>query len=164
MTRRSLTQARLKALLRYDRETGLFTRLVTVANQRAGTIAGNLKPDGYYVIKVDRVTYQAGRLGWLYVTGEWPNPEVDHIDTIRSNNRWRNLRIATKAQNKRNSKMRSDSKNKFKGVKREKNGRYGARIWVDGTMIYLGCFENEERAAAIYRSAAAKHFGEFARA
>ena len=40
-------QERLKELLEYNPDTGLFIRLVAVGNQKAGNIAGTLRKDGY---------------------------------------------------------------------------------------------------------------------
>jgi hypothetical protein len=155
-----VTRKRLKELLSYDPDTGLFVRLVTVGNQVAGTIAGSKRKDGYIALSIDGVTYKAHRLAWLYMKGRWPKPECDHADTDRGNNRWSNLRCATKAQNKMNSKKRADSRHKHKGVKLDKGGKYRATIRTE----HLGMFETEEAAAAAYELAARERFGEFARA
>lgn len=159
-----ITQDRLKRVLSYDPGSGEFTRLVRRGNCAVGSVAGRMKPDGYIQIQIDGFKYSASRLAWFYMTGEWPMPECDHRDTNRANNRWLNLRQATRSQNKMNSNKRADSKFQFKGVKRSIRGKpFGARIWLDGKTVSLGSFNTEEEAAKAYRDAAAAHYGEFAR-
>src|SRR5579863_2482235 len=99
-----LTQERLKELLHYDPDTGLFTRLVTVAafGAQKGKIAGNVdKKFGYCLIRIDGRGYLAHRLAFLYMTDSIPE-EVDHRDLNRSNNKWINLRAARHVDNMRN--------------------------------------------------------------
>lgn len=43
--------------------------------------------------------YKASRLAWLYMTGEWPKYEMDHINHVKDDNRWVNLRDVTPAEN-----------------------------------------------------------------
>src|ERR1700674_1345685 len=94
---------RLRAVLLYDPETGVFTRRINRGKWKAGAQVGWLRPDGYIGIGLDYHEYLAHRLAWLYVTGEWPI-DVDHENTCRSDNRWDNLREASRSQNMRNMK------------------------------------------------------------
>ncbi|MCK9994454.1 MAG: hypothetical protein Dbin4_02974, partial [Alphaproteobacteria bacterium] len=98
-----LTQSRLKELLHYDPDTGVFTRRVqTSSNARVGDVAGCLHPEGYRHIQIDGKRYAAHRLAWLYMTGEWPTNQLDHLNGVRDDNRWGNLREATHGQNQQN--------------------------------------------------------------
>lgn len=134
-----LTQDRLRELLHYDPETGLFIRRVTTAARAtAGTIAGDMDSKGYWRLRVDRKRYLAHRLAWFYVHGEWPE-EIDHINCKRTDNRLCNLRPAT-------------------------SGRWRASIYVDGKSKWLGVYDTPEEANAAYSRAAIKYFGQFARA
>jgi hypothetical protein len=73
MTDVILTQERLKEVLNYDPETGIFTRAVKRHKYPAGEKAGTVEFNGYIVIRISGKTYKAHRLAWLYVYGEWPD-------------------------------------------------------------------------------------------
>ncbi len=92
----TVTQARLKELLEYDPDTGIF-RWRNAPNRRirAGAIAGNLDTYGNRQIRVDGKSYLAHRLAVLYVTGSWPTTDIGHRDLNNDNNAWGNLRQAT---------------------------------------------------------------------
>jgi hypothetical protein len=152
-----LTAKRLRELLNYDPETGEFTRRVSRQRYRAGEVAGRLHHQGYVVIRVDQVQYSAHRLAWLWMTGEWPG-SIDHRDRNRANNRWSNLRQATHQQNMHNMVKR----NRYApGVSRF-GDRWQARITIGGARTHLGMFSTAEGAAAAYRAAALRHYGEYA--
>ena len=160
-----LTQARLKELLSYNRETGEFVWRVTKANKTAGSIAGCEGVLGYREMRVDGRLYLAHRLAWLYVTGEWPTQTIDHRDCHRRNNAFANLREATYRQNNCNRGARSDSRSGVKGVVwHKRNKQRGAYIGNGKKQHYLGSFDLIEDAAAEYQAAAARLFGEFAHA
>lgn len=160
-----LTQARLKELLHYDPETGVFTWLVNLQGRygRAGTVAG-CQHRQYIKINVDAVRYYAHDLAWLYVQGEWPLLRLDHRDGVGTHNWIENLRPATQSQNIANSKLSKANSCGLKGVQwRKDRSRWRSHITVSGKRIYLGMFTTKEEAHAAYCVAAVKHFGEFAR-
>ena len=159
---------RLREVLRYDSDNGEFwwrvkpskyAHRVDISNP-----AGFVKPDGYRQIKIDGVTYREHRLAWLYVHGEWPAEQIDHIDLDRSNNRIDNLREATHSENMCNSSLYANNKSGFKGVYwNKKLRRWMARIGVSGKLIYIGLFDCPSVAHDAYCEAAKKYHGEFAR-
>lgn len=157
-TVRMITQDRLKELLIYDPETGVF-RWRVKRNGIKPIEAGHRTGKGYWRITVEHRRYLRGPLAWFYMTGEWPNPEVDHRDRNRSNDRWSNLRLGTRAQQMMNGSYRS--KSGFRGVNRNYN-RWQARIRTDGIARYLGSFATPEEAHAAYVKAAAESHGDFA--
>src|ERR1700749_3983259 len=126
-----LTQDILKELLHYDPETGVWTNLVRRGNCSAGSRAGTVKDNGYRQIRILGKIYLEQRLAFLYMLGRWPEPEAEHKDRQRTNNRWLNLREATHSQNQCN-KIGS-SKTGFKGVYFEpRTGKYYVQIRIDG--------------------------------
>lgn len=161
----TLTAERLRELLHYDPETGVFTWLRgRNCNAMAGDVAGTVNPKGYVVIFIDRRPYRAHRLAYLYMMNRWPPDEVDHRNGERADNRWTNLRPATRAENARNRRMRSTKAVPFKGVSWSiRDRRFFATIRVNGKQVFLPYRRTAEEAHADYVAAAIKHFGEFAR-
>jgi hypothetical protein len=164
-----LTQARLKELLHYDPETGVFTWLVWRPNGvKVGDVAGVVHGHtGYLRIKIDRRQYAAGRLAWLYMTGAFPAFRIDHEDTDKLNNRWCNLRPASASQNAANRTAPRNNTSGYKGVHytraRTSYKKWAAHIRVDGVLKTLGYFSKPEEAHAAYVQAARAAFGQYAR-
>lgn len=158
----TLTAERLRELLHYDPETGVFRRLADRGpNGPAGAIAGNTNAQGYVIISIDHRAYRAHRLAFLYMTGRWPGGHVDHRDGQGDNNRWSNLRPASATESSRN--RRGWGSSGLKGVWTEGDDRWRARIYVNSIAVHLGCFRTAEDASAAYAAAASVFFGEFAR-
>lgn len=164
-----LEATRLREILSYDPETGEFTWLKPSRfhAEKAGAFAGTLTPNrngkSYWNISIDGRKHKRSRLAWLYMTGDWPSQQVDHIDGNSQNDRWANLREATATQNAWNHKRRAKRSDLPMGVRLiPKSGRFQARIAVNKQMIHLGAFDTAAEAATAYQSARGKHYGEFA--
>ena len=137
-----LTQERLKELLHYDPETGVFTWVKSRKRTKAGDVAG-YTCSGYTRIQVDYVTYRAHRLAYLYIHGHMPDVKIDHKDRDPSNNRISNLRPATNSQNSLNARVRSNNTSGYKGVHRHgPTGKWLASIGIDQKRHHLGLFDN----------------------
>jgi hypothetical protein len=156
------TPQRLREVLHYCRDTGVFSWKVHRRKVRAGTIAGTPDRDGYINIKIDGFLYRAHRLAWLYVFGNWPTAQIDHINGDRNDNRLSNLREATVTENSRNARKKSNNKSGRKGVFWQ-DGRWCAQIKIGGKSTHIGRFDSLDDASAAYLRAAEKHFGSFAR-
>jgi hypothetical protein len=167
-----LTAARLREVLIYDPDNGSFIWRdslggPSVKGKPAGRPVawGPKYPDRFYVrIGIDRRRYYAQVLAYLWMTGEMPTHEVDHRDGDGANNRWCNLRAATRAQNGRNrSGLARHNSSGFAGV----CFHHGARRWrayltIDHKQIHLGLFDTPEEAAKARDAAAMIHHGQFA--
>jgi hypothetical protein len=161
----NLAHKRLKELLFYDPETGLFTRLVRTSNNiKIGDVAGTKLNTGYISISIDGQYCLAHRLAWFYINGAWPKDQIDHINLDRADNRIANLREASNGQNMANGSKRADNKSGAKGVcwcpKRKK---WRASLQLNSKHVYLGRYSTLEEAAAAYRKAATEYRGEYAR-
>lgn len=159
-----LTKARFDQLLEYDPDTGQFRRKVSIKRNKAGTVAGCLDSHGYVVIKVDGALYKAHRLAFLAMTGAFPPADVDHANLVRNDNRWVNLRAATRLQNNVNIKSQRKSTSRFVGVSWSRQQRaWAARARINGSRPLLGYFKAEEDAARAYHAAVKAAHGPFAR-
>jgi hypothetical protein len=161
--KRNITQERLKSLLHYDPLSGQFTRLVDGKHTKAGERAGYVKGSGYREIYISGDLYYEHRLAFLYMTGSFPEHQADHINHIKDDNRWCNLRPATSTENNRNTGLRKDNKSGVTGVS-WCNGKqkWMASCHADGKTKYLGYFENIQEAAVVATSARQKYHGAFA--
>src|SRR4051812_4455174 len=166
----TLSAEMLRELLHYDPDTGVFRRIKIVAPQsriQIGDVAGCRDREGYWRVKLGGRSggiCDAHRLAWLYMTGIWPENEIDHVDVDPSNNRWANLREANRSTNIANTRRRADNKSGAKGVYwRDSDHKWRAEITVHKRRIFLGSFDEFEDACGAYRRAAVEHYGEFAR-
>jgi hypothetical protein len=153
-----LTAARLRELVIYDPESGRFTWRVSRVACRAGDECGRISRHGYREICVDYKLHRACRLAVLYMTGSWPAECVDHINRVRSDDRWANLRECTKKQNGGNVPAR----NGIKGVSWDKTrGKWLVQARLGGVRKNLGRYDDPEEAAAVFRAAMEREHGEF---
>lgn len=147
----SLTSEALRAAYCYDAASGNFYRISAARGARPGRIVGNIDSGGYVRFEVHGAQYRAHRLAVLYVAGRWPAALVDHINGIRSDNRWVNLREADIKLNAENTK-RARANNLscgFLGVTR-RGPSFVAQIKADGAYRYLGSFTSGEAAHDAY--------------
>ena len=155
-----LTQSRLKELLDYNQETGIFTCKVARANNSipVGSIAGSLS-NGYIRICIYGRSYMAHRLAWLYVYGVWPDNEIDHKDTVKHHNWLNNLRDVTHSGNQQNvATARRNNKTGLLGsVFHKASGKYQAAIVISGKKQHLGIFSTPEEAHEVYLAAKRIH-------
>lgn len=153
MATSSLTQARLKELLRYDPETGVMTWL------RSGKRAGTKHRLGYRNVVVDGKGYAEHRLAWLLVHGQWPEHDLDHINRVRDDNRLRNLRPATRSENCQNQPVRKSNKSGTTGVYLHGlSGKWAASINIAKKQRHLGLFDSVDQAIAARKAAEARHY------
>ena len=154
-----LTQDQLKEILHYCPETGVLTWLVSPNPRlRKGAEAGCVhtqrgnKP--YRIVRVSNRAYPAHRLAFLYMTGEFPEDQVDHIDGNGCNNIWSNLRAVTGLENKKNMRKYASNTSGTAGVCwHVKCNKWVSQIKVEGKSKHLGYFTNKEDAIAVRKVA-----------
>lgn len=150
-----LTQSQLKEILHYNQSSGIFTNISTM------NIIGTLNK-GYMNYNIDGKLYFLHRLAFLYIEGQFPDHHVDHINNIKTDNAWVNLRTSTHQQNMMNRKIQLNNTSGYKGVYFDKRcSKWHVRLGLNNKRISLGYFNCKHEAAKVYNKAALKYFGEF---
>ena len=154
-----LTQERLQELLHYCPETGVFTWIHGNGKSvKAGDAAKNVDVNGYPRTKINRVLYKLHKLAFLYMTGLWPTEKTDHINGVRHDNRYVNLRAATNQENMRNAKRYSNNTSGITGVYWHINNRkWWAQINNGIKDTYLGVYEHWFDAVCARKSAEVRY-------
>lgn len=150
-----LTADRARELVSFDPETGVFVNRINRGNQiKVGSVLGSVSGNGYRLIALDGRRYNAHRVAWLYVYGQWPAGQIDHINGDKLDNRIANLRDVTPSVNREN--MRASPKSASLGILGVHKTRdslrnpYQARIKVKGKQRSIGYFTTPEAAHAAY--------------
>lgn len=138
-------------VLSYDPDSGLFTWKVSRGTVKAGSVCTTKHHDGYLVTMIGKKNYGLHRLAFLFMGVDLPSC-VDHINGIRSDNRWINLRPVTPAENARNRRLYSNSSSGILGVTWIKSHRWQVYGHLDGRAIYLGGFSSLLDAASARKS------------
>lgn len=152
-TMANIDWAGLIAAIEYDPETGILTK--------KGKIQTSKGTHGYIRVSWMYRKIDAHRVIWYYMTGQLPakHEQIDHINHIRDDNRWNNLRIAERVANLRNQSQSKSNVSGQTGVRwHEPLGKWHARIKVDYITHHLGYFESFEDAVAA-RKQAEKFYG-----
>lgn len=166
MAKTNLTAERLREVLHYDPDTGVFTwrsDLKTGYNNnallhKAGDIAGCKDNIGRFKISIDSCNYYSHRLAWLYIIGEWPTNSIDHINGNNGDNRFCNLRDVLPRINSQNLRKPTKANTSgYLGVTRHKKTRWRAVIRLpNGTRLY-SYHDTAEAAYAAYLAAKRKY-------
>jgi hypothetical protein len=137
-----ITSERLREILKYYPETGVFTWVVpTSFRVKVGDVAGSVC-HGYIQIRVDRQLYNAHALAFLWMTGCIPG-EIDHINRKRDDNRWCNIRPIEHYLNMHNVAPRKTNTSTQTGVHWQKRElAWKAYINIKGKRRNLGTFRD----------------------
>lgn len=154
---------RLRSLLDFDPETGVFKWKVARCNVKAGDVAGSVSlHNGYIELRIDRKLYLGHRLAWLYVHGTWPESQIDHRNKVRSDNRIKNLRPASRCQNAQNTKTPITNTSGYRGVSwHNQSGKWQVTLIANKRRKFLGLFADKEEGAIAYNNEAKRQCGEF---
>ena len=172
----------IRQLLDYDPETGVLTwrartpdmfedgghsaahRCANWNAAWAGKVAGRTGKNGYRQIAIFDRRYYSHRLAWVITTGAWPKDQIDHINSVRDDNRLANLREATQSQNSINVPVKRHNVSGLKGVSwHAKRREYASNIRANGVAKHLGWFKCPAAAHFAYLVEADKLHGEYAR-
>lgn len=164
MPKHTMTAEEARQLFSYNPETGDLAWRISLNNRApSGYVVGSNTNSGYLQTQVRGERYLAHRIAWLMTYGEWPKEHIDHINGDFRDNRLCNLRLATNAENRRNTKLNRRNKTGFKGVSFDKTrNKWTAHISVCRQQKNLGRFNTPEEAYVAYCKAAAELHGEFA--
>ena len=144
----------VKEFLSYDPETGIVTWIKNRgSNDIVGKVAGYTRQGykhGYVDIKINDKIYLAHHIAWVLMTGSWPTQDIDHINLIRNDNRWCNLREVSRSKNLHNSGPRKRNTSGYKGIKFVPKGRrkWCAMVMINYKQHYIGVFNTVEEAVA----------------
>lgn len=159
-----LTHEDLLNTLVYNSQTGVFLWKVRRKGKRADGVAGTKTKRGYIQIVIDGRIYLGHRLAWFYVFGRWPERDVDHRNTVKSDNAIGNLRLATLEQNASNKSRNRNNRCGLKGAHWCRHARkWIASIQADGHHQHLGTFGSAQAAHDAYVEAAIRLHRDFAR-
>lgn len=149
----NLTQERVMELFHYNTDTGELWRKFKLYSRPSNCVGLN----GYVYVGIEYKTYLAHKIAYLYMTGDVPD-EIDHINGIRNDNRWCNLRIVDRYTNSfHRTKLNRNNTSGYRGVSWDKVvcrwratvSRNYRKVWTD-TYAHI---EDAARAAAKVRCA-----------
>jgi hypothetical protein len=149
----------VRRLLAYDPTTGRFFNAVNRRRARKGAPAEIEHNAGYRCVSIGGQKHLSHRLVWLYLHGEWPSGDIDHIDGDKQNNRPSNLRDVPRMVNTQN--VRSARANNASGLLGatfcRQTGRWASTIRINGVKTHIGRFDTAEQAHAAYMRAKQQH-------
>ena len=132
-------------------------RVHTLSKKYDKWIERTSKPSGRYIrIMIDKKQYLAHRLIMIAFVGK-SDQEVDHINRIKTDNRFENLRYCTHSENSFNRDWVDNAKGYYWDKKKKK---WKAYFSINMKLTHLGCFDNEQEARQAYLDARLKYSNE----
>lgn len=148
MPKKKITYDRLHEVLNYDPKTGIFRRRFGSRGAKKNSIAGSIGTDGYITIMIDYKWHKASRLAFLYMEGYMPEFDIDHINRIRSDNKWFNLRHVSRSCNNRNKCISKNNTSGVTGVSfNKKSNKWRSYIKISKKDFNLGLYNTILEAA-----------------
>jgi len=155
MVSHSVYDAEIQDRFKYDQQTLRYAL--------SGNEAGTLTVDGYLTVTVLGRQFYVHRICWFLATGKWPTANIDHLNGVKSDNCWPNLRLATHSQNgcnRLNSANKSGCKNVYWSNTRN---RWVIDITLNRVRVFHKVMEDYEEAVALAKAKMDELHGEFAR-
>ncbi len=155
----------LRSILNYDPETGLWSWRNPKAINKApiAQSAGTISVHGYRIITYRGRKYRSARLAWLYMTGNWPSEEIDHENRDTTDDRWINLREASRSQNALNRDVQGNNSSGLRGIHFDcERGKWFVQVKVKGINHFIGRYDEVDEAVVARNAAVAELHGAFA--
>ena len=175
-----LSYTEISALLKYEPETGKFywlprtpdmfpdetkfsggnvTRCKTWNSRYAGKEAFTGKHcRGYLQAGIMGYSTLAHRVAWVFITGDWPLDQIDHINGNRADNRADNLRAVSNQENSRNMTLSKRNKTGVCGVCwNQGQSKWMASIRFGGRNVNLGLYDDFSLAVKARKDAEVKY-------
>lgn len=140
--KQKITAELLRELYQYDTSTGVMSK--------DGEPLGSMSQKGYLQTRLKGVHYKLHRLVWLYVTGSEPDGVVDHINGIKTDNRFENLRVCSSGENLQNQRRPQGTNRLIGACWHKASGLWQSQIKVNKKQHHLGYFKTEEEAHQAY--------------
>lgn len=160
-----ISHSELLQLVSYDPETGIMRSRVNRRKVKIGQIIGCDCGHGYSMRIIGHRSL-VHRYAWFYMTGCWPTKVIDHINRNPYDNRFKNLRQCTQAENRRNSSKPRHNTSGVVGVLPDKRGGnvkpWRAQITINNRCVHIGSYDTKEEAMAARKIKAAELWGDFA--
>lgn len=164
---RQLSYEYLSECLHYDPICGVFKwkerplghfatkRACSVWNSRfKNTSPGCIDAEGYSTFAVSGILLKAHRVAWILITKNWPEHDIDHINGIRHDNSFCNLRAVSRKENSQNQKKRQTNTSGCMGVTRRGSAeKWRVRISFNGKDIHIGDYGSLEEAVTARKQA-----------
>jgi hypothetical protein len=153
-----MDQKTLKNLLLYNEDTGEFKWKKNHGRVKKNSPAGGVNSNGYILIMMYGKNYRAHRLAWLFVNGQLPEDQIDHINGEPTDNRISNLRAVSNIENCKNQKKPKNNTSGVVGVSWHKiDKKWMAHIAVKCKKITLKRSEDKFEAICARKSAEIKY-------
>jgi hypothetical protein len=155
-----MNQEYIKSLFTYDKETGDFRwKVARGRNVKVGQLAGSYNGNGYFAVKIDYKNYLVHRLIWLYETGEMPKTCIDHMNRIKNDNRFCNLREASYSDNCQNIDIPKHNRSGHIGVSWfKKRNAWTVYVKVNKKNKWLGNYKDLDKAIEARRAGERKYY------
>lgn len=149
----------LLEVLDYCPATGMFTwKKKTSVRTSIGMPANHIRSNGYVYISIKYTRHLAHRLAFMFMTGNFPAHQVDHINGVRNDNSWGNLREVTCKENNKNIAKSLRNKSGVTGVFWYAPGKkWQAHITINRKKTHLGYYKDFDEAVAVRKAAEHSH-------
>lgn len=141
----------------YNPQTGILIRLFKTHHSQKINVPLGLHGGRSCYIRIGGIKKELTHWIWFYQTGQFPTQVIDHIDGNKQNNKWENLRQVSQAINLSNKHYpQTNNKSGYLGVSAHQ-GKYKARLKINGKQITLWPFTTPEAAHEAYLNLRSKY-------